>query len=835
MAASRHLMILSIALSSIVLPGVQTTACEYRFLKSTNSRVSPNVIISPNFPAPYPPNICLIWVYSGTPGSMFVFRIQEMDLPGEVGLCLHSTDSIFIGPLNKVIFCGRSNSSYHPEYSALLTEKNHAVYVIFNSTSSVPKGRGFSADFFLLPKMVESPLLTTTQRPMGHQECDFVMATQSSGSIPGPVATWSTLQRCGGLLTWLVVAPRPKTPFPGATVSFRLSLTSCPSALLHSGDMLEVFDGRNASAPLMIQCSKYASKTLSRVTSGDSFYVRYHIPVPSTIRIMQLRFKRQARCLAGYLNCFNEDACYHPSARCNGSWECPQQGRDEINCDSTPCPPGKYSCEMSNQHCFEEKDRCNGRGTCTNYKDEMDCDLSKCNHEKGLFLCNNGRCIYEKWRCDGTSDCADNSDEVGCGAMMSPRVIVVVVVGSLACCLLLVVALGCVCKMYRLRQLQLAGGPGSRGTCCHNHGRHDSPLTRQLAEMFRQRAPPPPYHEAMLTSRPYREVVGEAGAAAEGSVASDSGRGRHRGVDEGEGPGGSTRPLRRRGSGPHSDGSQPPSSRRHRSRRQHREVHQQDFSSSHPAVSDGSAGFIEVGSLTMLGNVASQADCGEGRQASCSDPPPYSVLDPSTVERLNVVNEGGGLSSGESDQDEEDVVGNLEGLEGMPLRRQRKTRQPRSGRVGVGGVSSPSSSSSFLQVSSVTSRNDHQAQTDTVYSGSPESLLRAEEEREECDKSEDDSCKDEDGRSETVSTSLSETSTNIRLGMELSCHNDNPNENDVVVVEGDSDSDCILEGEENDEDKGKKEDEDIIDGEEEEGEDMDDSDDSDTACLLSAV
>lgn len=34
----------------------------------------------------------------------------------------------------------------------------------------------------------------------------------------------------------------------------------------------------------------------------------------------------------------------------------------------------------------------------------------------------------------------------------------------------------------------------------------ETPLSRQLAEMFHQRAPPPPYHEAMLTSRPYSEA-----------------------------------------------------------------------------------------------------------------------------------------------------------------------------------------------------------------------------------------------------------------------------------------------------------------------------------------
>lgn len=79
--------------------------------------------------------------------------------------------------------------------------------------------------------------------------------------------------------------------------------------------------------------------------------------------------------------------------------------------------------------------------------------------------------------------------------MSSPRVIVAAVVGSLSCALLLVIAAGCVCKVYHMRVYQHRGGP-----------QHETPLSRQLAEMFHHRAPPPPYHEAMLTSRPFDEA-----------------------------------------------------------------------------------------------------------------------------------------------------------------------------------------------------------------------------------------------------------------------------------------------------------------------------------------
>lgn len=67
------------------------------------------------------------------------------------------------------------------------------------------------------------------------------------------------------------------------------------------------------------------------------------------------------------------------------------------------------------------------------------------------------------------------------------------VCGALICGLLLVVAFGCTCKLYNLR---VHG---------HQHGRHETPLSRLYSEFMRRRAPPP-YHEAMLTSRPYDEV-----------------------------------------------------------------------------------------------------------------------------------------------------------------------------------------------------------------------------------------------------------------------------------------------------------------------------------------
>lgn len=79
-------------------------------------------------------------------------------------------------------------------------------------------------------------------------------------------------------------------------------------------------------------------------------------------------------------------------------------------------------------------------------------------------------------------------------SVSTSRVIIAAVIGSLICALLLVVAMGCTCKLYALRMHEQYGGP-----------RHDTPVSRITAELMRRQAPPP-YHEAMVSSRPFDEV-----------------------------------------------------------------------------------------------------------------------------------------------------------------------------------------------------------------------------------------------------------------------------------------------------------------------------------------
>ena len=73
--------------------------------------------------------------------------------------------------------------------------------------------------------------------------------------------------------------------------------------------------------------------------------------------------------------------------------------------------------------------------------------------------------------------------------------IIVAVVGSL----LLLLSVSCVYRMYTMYKNDDA----------EPHQCNDTPLSLLQAELFRRRAPPPPYQMAMLTSRPYDEVVRE--------------------------------------------------------------------------------------------------------------------------------------------------------------------------------------------------------------------------------------------------------------------------------------------------------------------------------------
>jgi len=70
------------------------------------------------------------------------------------------------------------------------------------------------------------------------------------------------------------------------------------------------------------------------------------------------------------------------------------------------------------------------------------------------------------------------------------------VVGSLSCALLLVIVLGITYRLVRL-------------STSHRSSLHISPITAIEEQIYAQRSAPPPYPEAMATSRPYDEYQHE--------------------------------------------------------------------------------------------------------------------------------------------------------------------------------------------------------------------------------------------------------------------------------------------------------------------------------------
>ena len=95
---------------------------------------------------------------------------------------------------------------------------------------------------------------------------------------------------------------------------------------------------------------------------------------------------------------------------------------------------------------------------------------------------------------------------VYCLLTVSNKVILSAVVGSLSCALLLVIAIGITYRIVR--------SPPTRRS-----SRHISPITAIEEQIYAQRSAPPPYLEAMATSRPFEEYQRESAARLEQSCA----------------------------------------------------------------------------------------------------------------------------------------------------------------------------------------------------------------------------------------------------------------------------------------------------------------------------
>ncbi|XP_042331758.1 low-density lipoprotein receptor-related protein 10 isoform X2 [Sceloporus undulatus] len=247
---------------------------------------------------------------------------------------------------------------------------------------------------------------------------------------------------------------------------------------LDIGDSLRVYEGVPGTTlhPHLLRNLDYTSN--NKVVTVDSpssrAWVTYQA-AGTTYRGFNATYHVRGFCVPWDFPCGGGDGegatCYSAAERCDGTWDC-ANGADEEGCRG--CPLGQYACGgqgMGGAVCYGLADRCNYQTFCADAADERHC--YSC--QPGNFRCHDGRCIYESWMCDGQADCIDASDEADCTYVLPRKVVTAAVIGSLVCGLLLVIALGCTCRLYSLRN--------------HEFGVL-TPMSRMEAQLVQRQAPP---------------------------------------------------------------------------------------------------------------------------------------------------------------------------------------------------------------------------------------------------------------------------------------------------------------------------------------------------------
>jgi len=128
------------------------------------------------------------------------------------------------------------------------------------------------------------------------------------------------------------------------------------------------------------------------------------------------------KCADGELSCGdNSTYCYHPAFICDGSLDCLDTAKDELDCGSHTCEEGQFQCKIG--HCIAADKRCDHRYDCHDSSDEEDC-VWTCDNVTEFKCAVSGRCLQLDMRCDGTLDCGagnDDSDETQCDGPCDDR------------------------------------------------------------------------------------------------------------------------------------------------------------------------------------------------------------------------------------------------------------------------------------------------------------------------------------------------------------------------------------------------------------------------------
>ncbi|XP_033754914.1 low-density lipoprotein receptor-related protein 12-like [Pecten maximus] len=549
--------------------------------KSEEYNKDHGTITSPDYPSPYPTNLCKDWFITGNTNDVITISFKAFDVEtGILGSC--DRDFLEIGPDPKIKVCGEISN-----IPRVYISKTKHVRIHFNS-DYMTTGAGFELMYIMGPLITRKctqdrfrcrsgKCIYKEWKCNGLTECednsDETNCPHEATSTIPPMATTHTCtnssllcqdmetgrnrcipkaQWCDGVKdclygededsklcpsfkcnshidseTGFVVSPNFPHDYPNnlsciwtihvqdTSAQVQLRFVNFELQSEAGTDFLTVYDGTHLKGKVIgVYYGGLADVPTLLESTTNYVTLKFQTNNVRAESGFNITFQKKGVCLPDQSSCGAlEKDCYPIDKRCDGVWNCHIHGGDEKGCGA--CDKDHFRCGLKGSHqCYEEKQRCNGISRCAELDDELNCNPVLCGSHNGTFLCDNKRCIYETWKCDKTNDCGDNSDEIDCPRSTN-LITIAAVAGSLICALLLVVAMGCTCKLYNLRMQQFHGP------------RHETPLTRMYTEFMRRRAPPP-YHEAMLTSRPYDEVRQELAEQSNQSETSGSHSRRHR-------------------------------------------------------------------------------------------------------------------------------------------------------------------------------------------------------------------------------------------------------------------------------------------------------------------